>query len=282
MQCAVQSPLPRTRVVSRVPTVVSAQAQPAEPLWKESQGARRARYRAPERLHARPDGAPQSRRWCRSRRRAAEAQAEGQEQQPNAPDERRSQGSASSSARTATWSPTPTWSATPTHPVRLIDGRGSRGRWSAGRARGPGPGQDRRQGVAGAELAIPTAPGRRVRCWRSGIPSASSRPCRSASVTQGCPDSSRLAGLRVHPDGRRGEPGNSAGRSSTWRASGGASQHGGGSTAHRLCHSGEPGEGATAPARREGQVDGDGSASASPRCRTRRGRQVGLKEAKAC
>jgi len=76
-----------------VPTVASAQAKPAEPLWKESQGAV-----APPDIQRLNDFMHDLAERLKSPlvqirvRRVAEAQ-EGQEQQPNAPDERRSQGS---------------------------------------------------------------------------------------------------------------------------------------------------------------------------------------------
>ena len=77
-----------------VPTVVSAQAQPAEPLWKESLGAAAPPdiVRLNDFMHDLTERLKPPLVQIRVRR-AAEAQAEGQEQQPNAPDERRSQGS---------------------------------------------------------------------------------------------------------------------------------------------------------------------------------------------
>src|SRR5258705_8722267 len=77
-----------------VPTVVSAQAQPAEPLWKESQGATAPPdiVRLNDFMHALTERLKPPLVQIRVRR-AADPPAEGQEQQPNAPDERRSQGS---------------------------------------------------------------------------------------------------------------------------------------------------------------------------------------------
>ena len=77
-----------------VPAVASAQARPAEPLWKESQGAAAPPdiVRLNDFMHDLTERLKPPLVQIRVRR-AAEAQAEGQEQQPNAPDERRSQGS---------------------------------------------------------------------------------------------------------------------------------------------------------------------------------------------
>ncbi|MFI5327156.1 MAG: S1C family serine protease [Candidatus Rokuibacteriota bacterium] len=76
-----------------VPTVAAAQARPAEPLWKESQGAVAPPdiARLNDFMHDLTERLKAPLVQIRVRR-VAEAQ-EGQEQQPNAPDERRSQGS---------------------------------------------------------------------------------------------------------------------------------------------------------------------------------------------
>jgi serine protease Do len=76
-----------------VPTVASAQAKPAEALWKESQGAVAPPdiARLNDFMHDLTERLKAPLVQIRVRR-VAEAQ-EGQEQQPNAPDERRSQGS---------------------------------------------------------------------------------------------------------------------------------------------------------------------------------------------
>jgi serine protease Do len=76
-----------------VPTVAAAQARSAEPLWKESQGAVAPPdiARLNDFMHDLTERLKPPLVQIRVRR-VAEAQ-EGQEQQPNAPDERRSQGS---------------------------------------------------------------------------------------------------------------------------------------------------------------------------------------------
>jgi serine protease Do len=76
-----------------VPTVASAQAKSVEPLWKESQGAVAPPdiARLNDFMHDLTERLKAPLVQIRVRR-VAEAQ-EGQEQQPNAPDERRSQGS---------------------------------------------------------------------------------------------------------------------------------------------------------------------------------------------
>ena len=75
------------------PTVAAAQARPAEPLWKESQGAVAPPdiLRLNDFMHALTERLKAPLVQIRVRR-AAEAQ-EGPEQQPSGPDERRSQGS---------------------------------------------------------------------------------------------------------------------------------------------------------------------------------------------
>jgi serine protease Do len=76
-----------------VPTAAAAQARPAEPLWKESQGAVAPPDigRLNDFMHDLTERLKPPLVQIRVRR-VAEAQ-EGPEQQPNAPDERRSQGS---------------------------------------------------------------------------------------------------------------------------------------------------------------------------------------------
>ena len=117
-------------------------------------------------------------------RRAAEAQAEGQEQQPNAPDERRSPGSGFIIRQDG-------YLVTNAHvvgdaeriQVRLTDGRRFEGRVV---------GLDERVDLALVKIdakGLPVAAARRFEphsasassCWRSAIPSGSSRPCPSAS-----------------------------------------------------------------------------------------------------
>jgi serine protease Do len=75
------------------PTVAAAQAQPAEPLWKESQGAAAPPdiVRLNDFMHELTERLKPPLVQIRVRR-VAEAQ-EGSEQQPSAPDDRRSQGS---------------------------------------------------------------------------------------------------------------------------------------------------------------------------------------------
>jgi len=77
-----------------VPAVAAAQARPAEPLWKESQGAAAPPdiARLNDFMHDLAERLKPPLVQIRVRR-AADPQAEGQEPQPNAPDERRSQGS---------------------------------------------------------------------------------------------------------------------------------------------------------------------------------------------
>ena len=77
-----------------VPAVAAAQARPAEPLWKESQGAAAPPdiARLNDFMHDLTERLKPPLVQIRVRR-AADPQAEGQEPQPNAPDERRSQGS---------------------------------------------------------------------------------------------------------------------------------------------------------------------------------------------
>ena len=97
-----------------VPSVAAAQTKAADPLWKESQGAAAPAdiARLNDFMHDLAERLKPPLVQIRVRR-VAEPQAEGQEQQPNAPDERRSQGSGFTIARTAIWSRTPTWWGTP-------------------------------------------------------------------------------------------------------------------------------------------------------------------------
>ncbi len=97
-----------------VPTVAAAQARPAEPLWKESQGAAAPPdiVRLNDFMHDLTERLKPPLVQIRVRR-AAEAQAKGRSSSPMRRTSAGARARASSSARTATWSPTRTWWATP-------------------------------------------------------------------------------------------------------------------------------------------------------------------------
>ena len=166
------------------PTVV-APARAADPLWRESQGATAPPdiVRLNDFMHDLSERMKPSLVQVRVRR-AAEPQAEGQEQQQGTPEERRSAGSGFIIREDG-------YLVTNAHVVgdaERIQVRLSRRpplRRPAGGARragGPGPAEDRGQRAAGRPARrLEPHPGRASSCSRSGIPSGSSRPSPSAS-----------------------------------------------------------------------------------------------------